>query len=437
MRPNFGELIRDYRKEAGISQEALAIEAAVGVRTIRNLETEGDCSPKMRRLLLPAINRLRIAAEYSALRLEMLHGMETLVQVSDTWLDLPDKPWLQRFHGPGALLTADYRVVPFHGAASQAELGRLVAWCREPGRLGIRVYKGQGGMGKTRLALELCKALRDPKQGPIWTTGFARLARFPADSSPWETLPDLTKPLLVVVDYAGEPRKTRMVAQLLRHLDACPVRNVRLLFLERDDLWLDRVHEDRAAREVLTGPLLSRAGDSLAHQVAPVAVTTMERAESFRDSAKAFNEKLQLKAPLEPSAPLIGSLYERVLYLHMQALLSVMGKAVQRRDAILRHMLAREREYWHQRMIAMGLSGDLLPAIEMAVYEISLRDGVETVEEALRLLGEICLMRDLPKTTLVQIARLLRAGYPEGESGLGPLRPDELRNFLTAKFLKG
>src|ERR1039458_6500557 len=91
----------------------------------------------------------------------------------------------------------------------------------------------------------------DVKTGTIWSTGFGRLKGFPAERSPWEALPDLRKPLLVVVDYAGEARKTQMMTQLLGHLDACPAPKVRLLFLERDDRWLDRLHEDPAAREIL------------------------------------------------------------------------------------------------------------------------------------------------------------------------------------------
>lgn len=184
MHLTIGETFENHRTEAGITQEELAEAAGVSDRSIRKLEADGGCSPKHRQRILTALNRLRVVAGYPALRLQTQQGMETLATVPATWLELPDKPWLRGFHGPGALLTADYQVVPFHGAASLAELGRLVAWCREPGRLGIRVYKGQGGMGKTRLALELCKALRDPKQATIWTTGFARVAGFPADSSP-------------------------------------------------------------------------------------------------------------------------------------------------------------------------------------------------------------------------------------------------------------
>jgi hypothetical protein len=434
-RVSTGTLFKSYRKEAGITQESLAEVAGVSDRTIRLLEDDGYCSADTRRCILTALNRLREADGYPSLRLVNHEGHSTLEVAAPGWLELPIKPWLREFHGPGALLTADYRVVKFHGARSQAELGKLEAWCREPRRLGIRIYKGQGGMGKTRLALELCHSLRAPKTGEIWTTGFARLASFPTEASPWEALPDLSKPLLVVVDYAGELRKTKLVTQLLRHLDACHAPKVRLLFLERDDLWLDRLHEDRAAREVLLGPLLSKAGEAFAHPVEPVAVTTVERTEAFRESAKAFCAKLELKAPHEPAVDLSGHVYDRVLYLQMQALLAVLGKTAQRRDAILQHLLARERDYWRQRIVALGLSVELLPAVERALAEISSRDGVPTIDRALQLFSATPLLQDLTELTRRQVATLLRECYPDGETGIGPLRPDELKHFLMARFI--
>jgi DNA-binding XRE family transcriptional regulator len=342
-RLSVGALFKIHRKEAGITQLALAERAGVDERTIRLLEGDGHCSARMQQDILTALNALR-EPRYSALRLLTYQATPTLEIAPWGWLEMPSKHWVSHYHGPGALLTANYGVVPFHGTTSHEELAKLIAWCHEPRRLGIRIYKGPGGMGKTRLALELCRALRDVKTGTIWSTGFGRLKGFPAERSPWEALPDLRKPLLVVVDYAGEARKTQMMTQLLGHLDACPAPKVRLLFLERDDRWLDRLHEDPAAREILLGPLLSKAGEAYAHKVAPVAVTATERNESFNKAATAFKTKLEAKALAQSLVSLSGELYNRVLFLHMQALLTVLGSSVQRSDAILRHLLAREHE---------------------------------------------------------------------------------------------
>lgn len=434
-RPSAGELVKIHRKEAGISQETLAQKAGVSERTIRTLEKGFNVSDGNRQSTLTALNQLRLAAGYPAIRLVTHQGAPTLTVAPEGWLELPTTPWLRHVHGPGALLTADYRVVPFHGARSERERDALLAWCHSPDPKAIRVYKGAAGMGKTRLALELCIALNDPGLNAAWTAGFARLEGFPTATSPWEALPDPSRSLLVVVDYAGEARKTQLITQLLRHLNTCPAKKVRLLFLERDDLWLGRLHVDRAAREILLGPLLSKAGEAYAHSVAPVAMTFNERADSFRRAAKAFNEKLALRAPLEPAVNLSGKLYDQVLFLHIQALLAVTGTTVQRRDAILQHLLARERDYWRQRMVAVGMSPDLLPAVERAVFEISSQDGVNDMTGALRRFTNAPLLRDQPEIVQRQIAALLRECYPAGDGGIGALRPDELKHFLMTRFV--
>jgi DNA-binding protein YbaB/DNA-binding XRE family transcriptional regulator len=42
----FGELVRTHRRNAGLSQEALAARAGVGVRGLRKIETRQVCSPR-------------------------------------------------------------------------------------------------------------------------------------------------------------------------------------------------------------------------------------------------------------------------------------------------------------------------------------------------------------------------------------------------------
>ena len=58
------------------------------------------------------------------------------------------------------------------------------------------------------------------------------------------------RPLLVVIDYAADPAKTGKILHLLRHLESCPASQIRILFLEREHLWLGRLLEDPDARRV-------------------------------------------------------------------------------------------------------------------------------------------------------------------------------------------
>ena len=51
-------------------------------------------------------------------------------------------------------LRAEEQVVPFRG---RPELDELLAWCGTGERVGVRLVTGDGGAGKTRLALRLCR----------------------------------------------------------------------------------------------------------------------------------------------------------------------------------------------------------------------------------------------------------------------------------------
>ena len=429
-----GKLFRYFRDELCISQEDLASVSQVSVRSLHSIETDERCSAKTRSKALAGLNELRLRAGMPPVVSENDGRRSTLVVCQPSWLQLPGREWLRSLHGPGALLTADFRVVPFHGKRRFDELERLLSWCTKPGRFGIRIYKGEGGMGKTRLAIELCHRLA-ALHTMSWTAGFADLARFPAASVPWESLSNLQKPLLVVVDYAGEEEKTRMVSELLLHAEACPAPKLRLLFLERDDHWLDRLHENRAAREILFGPLLSRAGNEEVHSLRAVADTSTERAESLRFAASAFGKKLGLKTPAMPEANLNAGFYQSVLFLHMRALLALFDGEARTKDAILRQMLARERDYWKKRIVAVGLSPSLLPAVESAVSRISEQNGVADKKSCQELLRKIALCRDQPEAVRQQLFRVLRECYPQGPSGIGPVQPDELKLSLITRSI--
>jgi len=445
------------REEIGRSQQELANAAQVSIRTIRAIETDGPCKISTRARVIRALNEFRRIEGENPLRVATQEGRIFLLAQPASWLKFPEREWLKGMHGPGALLTAEFRVVPFHGAESQGELKRLADWCHAPEKLGIRIYKGDGGAGKTRLAVELCHLLAARKE-QAWTSGFLDLEDFPEKSSPWDSLPDLDRPVLAVVDYAGAEDKTRPILQLLRHLGGCLAPKLRLLFLERDDLWLGRLHKDKEARQILLGPLLSRLNEKEVQAIAPVAKSDLNRTvkgtgqggvafelppvaksysnriNSFQTAIKAFAAKLDLKSTLTSDAQLSGELFDRVLFIHTQALLAFYKETGRGKQAILRHLYAREVEYWEKRLQALGLSAVLLPAIEAAVKDISLNNGAKDGAEAAEILRKVELLQDQPPVVLHQVLTLLRECYPQGKSGVGPLQPDELKNYLFSRF---
>jgi tetratricopeptide (TPR) repeat protein len=129
-----------------------------------------------------------------------------------------------------ALLSA-YRadVVPLIGR--DREIGGLQQWLHDPAPISIRVLVGAGGRGKTRLALELARAVS--KDG--WLAGFAttkELDRFRGQDHVEQWRWD--KPVLIIIDYAAS--RTEQIRDWLRELVDASLEDrprLRLLLLER------------------------------------------------------------------------------------------------------------------------------------------------------------------------------------------------------------
>ncbi len=62
-------------------------------------------------------------------------------------------------------LRAEEAVVPFR---SRPELDELLSWCVSGDHAAVRLVTGDGGAGKTRLALELCEELAANGWQPLW-----------------------------------------------------------------------------------------------------------------------------------------------------------------------------------------------------------------------------------------------------------------------------
>jgi hypothetical protein len=131
------------------------------------------------------------------------------------------------------------RVLPFIGR--DAEIDKLANFCGAP-RQPFRwiVLHGSGGVDKSRLALELCLAIRD-----YWHAGFLPQEGDEPDWGRWQPL----LPTLIVIDYAA--RDTERIGKLLRALSGRGPADgtsrlsvpVRVLLIERvgNGDWLDNI----------------------------------------------------------------------------------------------------------------------------------------------------------------------------------------------------
>ncbi|GAC1597343.1 MAG: hypothetical protein NVS3B28_29210 [Candidatus Velthaea sp.] len=156
----FGELLREFRCAAGLSQEVLAERARLSPGAISTLERSARRAPQSRTLSLlvealaldpPARARLEEAAAAGRLR-----GPAAVVALSS----------------PGRLANLPHVPTSFHGRQAELEaLDRLISLRR------LVTLLGSGGVGKTRLALEAARAQEDSERFPdgVWFVDLAPL----------------------------------------------------------------------------------------------------------------------------------------------------------------------------------------------------------------------------------------------------------------------
>ena len=152
---------------------------------------------EFRSLVLDALEHLpEQTARLTAARLELAAELAAAALIG-----LPQRPWRPGVSPPGALLRADIEgAVPFHGRRD--ETAGIEAWCESAAPIGVRLYTGAGGMGKTRLFIEMCQRLR--VRG--WRAGFLDHRAAGAPAAMWSKLVHHPDPLFLVLDYAETRR---------------------------------------------------------------------------------------------------------------------------------------------------------------------------------------------------------------------------------------
>jgi hypothetical protein len=340
-------------------------------------------------------------------------------------LILPQQQWKEKKDPPGALLRAEFGVVPFHGR--EQEMADLRAWCLGEDPVRVRLYTGPGGMGKTRLALEVARTLR--AEG--WRTGFLEPEALTSPDQAWTQVSRPGGKVLVVVDYA-ETRRDVLIP-LLRGIYETDEGPYRVILLARAALdWWEQLKTERhGVGALLSGPATSR------QSLAPLAFAVPERTRSYELAAKAFSKSLARPYPEFLPADLDAEYFERVLLLHMSALINVEGgkKKAKGEDGILDQILYRERRHWRERIKDSGLPSIFVKGMGRAMAAITLGGGVLNEDEAVEILRGLSFFVGQTGDILSRTARLLHECYP-GTRWIEKILPDLLGEHLVQRELE-
>ncbi len=424
-----GLRLAKYREFNGLSQEALAGRLGVDVRTIRRWETKGV--PEKQVLYVAETLGLKIEALWDRnISEEQFHHIlgqwtsggkssghgEEPGSYSIPSIRIPQRKWAD-WMPPGALLRAEYGVTPFHGRES--EIKNLFNWVHGDHPVSLRLYTGPGGMGKTRLALEICTRLK----AKGWTSGFiSRDAPFLREN--WAALFGKSVSVFIVIDYAETHGD--LLARLIGAIPDNVQTKIRILLLARaaGDWWEKLKTVDQNVGDLLCG--------SAAQWISlePLALTSGERRRSFTIAMENFAPLLNKPTPKTNFPDFEDACYERILLVHMRALATLDGARVKGEHGILDYILKRERRYWRKMAKDRGLGATLDIGIGRGMAAITLGGGAASEAETFAILQSLEFFHDQPRDILTAISRLLRNCYP-GEKWIEPLQPDLLGEQLV------
>ena len=341
----------------------------------------------------------------------------------DRWKEIaearPPRSWAR-------LLDPRLEVVRFVGRDS--ELAKLTAWCEDDGAARLRLVTGPGGVGKTRLAVELCKRLKDLG----WAT--ERISDG-EEGGAINALRSMTRRrALLVVDYA----ETRVyLRKMLAALAGGDGEGIRVLFLARSTGdWWDRLG---AGDPAVWDLVLSARQAELS--LSPVIAADMSDAEIVARAVRSFASELGLPERRVEILGDPGAGQRRVLDLHAAALVAMLEEGADDPvqvdiRIVLAELLRHEQHFWYDTAEARGLSdggqGATTSTLRQLVAVACLL-GAETRDEAMRLADRVPGM-----TPSAKITEWLQALYPPAPGQaewLSSLQPDRLAELHVLREL--
>jgi tetratricopeptide (TPR) repeat protein len=449
------EALRDHWDEQALhdrlAQELARIPNLGPGEQARALALYLDC---LRRRLLADPEFRPIVLALSALRVEkdlerLLEEVDALYRALNRLIGLPEDlvAWPVETLDAAAIreLRADlllprYRLVPYAVKAFQQTLEDLLAWARglkeaQP-PVGLRIYIGPGGAGKTRLLIEAGEALR--REG--WWTGFLRAGRLTPTNA--RLLTADARPTLLIADYiANRPDEARTL--LREAARACRERTapLALVLLERAfPEWLQKDLRDYTDPEYVGWPAFLGLPTV---EKAPRALPALDP----EDRRALFGEARARFAALLPadgrSLPDYEELPESPLHVLLLALLTAAGERVDRPadpERVLECAWSRERAAWERHLDEL-LQGQpeprrrrALEAVEDLSVLATLGRAFPDAEAAASFLQ--ARFKPIPGLGWDELAERLPALFPRAQgSRVPPIVPDPLADFVLMRRL--
>ena len=408
-------------REVLVERKPLSGFSGITEATITNIE-EGRTN-----------SRLTIARYFKAL-VDYIDSLSEQERLLPDWLDFPVGTWVNGTGTLCGLLDPELRAVDFHGETRKATLTGLKDWCTSDHPVALRSLKAEAGMGKTRLGVELCRLLVDSaNEGTAeqWTVGFVRPTRFPAGASPWSTANFAGRNLLMVFDYAGGPESLPLIKYLLPSLLEPPARRTRLLFLDRRDFWLAELRLDSGFQALKRRHSISR---EFSEPDLGDAYGKAGRIGAFNSAVSGFQSKLQTTGAVPTPSNLNSPTFDRVLLLHMRALLAVTGPTQADKMAeVLEECMDREHRQWLRRMAIRGLDPTHLLLVERVYSLLALEGGAPEHDNALAVASQDKGFGSLPRFVQDQVIGVLHDCYASSRLFIEPLRPDLLGEYFVTK----
>jgi hypothetical protein len=327
---------------------------------------------------------------------------------------------------PSAVLDARYRIVPLMNR--EADVDEWLGWARQ-GNTRVRVLTGPGGMGKTRLLIEVCRELRQSGRQ-------AGLLREGAVFSDTQRLAvQLAKPgdSLIVVDYA-EGRRKEIDALCAMLLEYGGFDRTRLVLLAREaGEWLNDLHDKGGPAD----HILSGGGCADPIRLTPAAPVKRSQRQQDRAvvagiAADAFATALGLAKTVNSQTvvsrlDLANPEFDRILLLLAEVWRLVNDGKSSDGDR-WRAILNRERRY-----LSVLCSRIEPKAIMRALSWVSANEGAASYREAIDLLKGCDALYGHDMNDVRSLAELFHQLY-QGPKWLNPIQPDLLASALMDAY---